>query len=163
LRKSYYFFLTFYRHKFSQHNLLATFYISNNAYYVVKHSMKKEPGRFIYWTPRILAILFILFLAMFSLDIFDGDYGFWGTILGLFMHNIPVIILSITLIILWKRELIAGMIFILAGMLYIAILLISIFKNEPHEWYMLFWALQISGPAFLIGILFLVGWHQKKK
>ena len=42
-------------------------------------------NKFIFWTPRILAILFILFLALFSLDVFDGNYGFWGTILGLFI------------------------------------------------------------------------------
>ena len=53
--------------------------------------MKKKINKFIYWTPRILAILFILFLAMFSLDIFEGNYGFLGTIAGLFMHNIPAL------------------------------------------------------------------------
>lgn len=52
-------------------------------------------NKYIFWTPRILSILFILFLAMFSLDIFEGNYGFWGTIVGLFMHNIPAMILLI--------------------------------------------------------------------
>jgi hypothetical protein len=28
---------------------------------------------------------------------------------------------------------------------------------------MIFWSLQIAGPAFLIGILFLINWHQKRK
>jgi len=41
----------------------------------------------IYWTPRILSIVFVLFLALFSLDVFDGNYGFWGTLLALFMHT----------------------------------------------------------------------------
>jgi len=114
--------------------------------------------KYLYWTPRILAILFILFLAMFSLDIFEGNYGFWGTILGLIMHNIPVFILIIVLIISWKHEIVGGIIFILAGLFYI----ITLLMNPQLEWYMLSWSLLIAGPAFLIGILFLLNWKFKK-
>ena len=106
-------------------------------------------NKFIFWIPRILGILFILFLAMFSLDVFEGNYGFWGTVVGLFMHNIPAMILLIVLIISWKHELVGAVTFILAGFLYILILLITGF-----EWYMLLGILQISGIAFLVGILF---------
>ena len=120
--------------------------------------MEKKINKYLYWVPRILAILFILFLAMFSLDIFEGNYGFWGTIVGLFMHNIPAMILLIVLIISWKHEIVGGIVFILAGLLYIAVLM-----RNPFEWYMLLWSIQIAGPTFLIGILFLIGWFKKKK
>ena len=113
----------------------------------------------LFWAPRILAILFILFLAIFSLDIFDENLGFWGTILGLFMHNLPSLVLIAVLVVSWKREIVGGIAFILAGLLYIVITLL--FKH-PLEWYMLTWFLLISGPAFLIGILFLLGWRAKK-
>jgi hypothetical protein len=113
-------------------------------------------NKLIYWTPRILSIIYILFLALFSLDIFDGNYGFWGTIIGLFMHNIPSLVLLIVLLISWKREIVGGIIFILAGLLYIIRLLMN-----PFEWYMLSWALIIAGPAFLTGILFLINWYKK--
>ncbi|MEK6847574.1 MAG: hypothetical protein AABX50_00420 [Nanoarchaeota archaeon] len=116
-------------------------------------------NKFVYWTPRILGILFILFLAIFSLDVFEGNYGFWETILALFIHNIPALILLILLIISWKHELVGAITFILAGLLYITWLLL----NPKLEWYMLFWALQIAGPAFFIGILFFIGWKQKRK
>jgi len=111
----------------------------------------------LYWTPRILAIVFILFLALFSLDVFGNGYGFWETILGLFMHNIPSLVLTAILIISWKYEIVGGIAFILAGLLYIVLLLTSQF-----EWYMLAWAVQIAGPAFLTGALFIVGWYKKK-
>lgn len=120
--------------------------------------MEKKINRFIYWTPRILSIIFIGFLALMSLDIFEGNYGFWGTILGLFMHNIPALVLLIVLLISWKYELVGGIVFILAGLLYIIILM-----RNPFEWYMLSWAIQIAGIAFFIGILFLIGWFKKKK
>ncbi len=121
--------------------------------------MEKKINKFVYWTPRILSILFILFLALFSLDIFEINLGFWGTVVGLFMHNIPALILLVVLLISWKHEIVGGITFILAGILYIIILL----RNPEFEWYMLSWSLQIAGPAFLIGILFFANWFKKKK
>ena len=124
--------------------------------------MKKKISKFIYWTPRLLSILFLLFLTMFSLDVFDGNYGFWGTILALFMHNIPVFLLAIVLWISWKHEIVGGIVFILAGLLYTLRLLMTAITNG-FEWYYIAWSIQISGIAFLIGILFIVGWFKKKK
>jgi hypothetical protein len=120
-------------------------------------TMKKKRGKFIFWAPRILSILFALFLAVFSLDIFDMNLGFWGTAAGLMIHNIPSIALGIVIWISWKREMVGGVAFILAGLLYIIMLLIRGF-----EYYMLLWILMISGPAFLIGILFLINRSMKK-
>jgi hypothetical protein len=125
--------------------------------------MKKKIDRLIYWTPRILSILFLLFLALFSLDVLDMNQGFWGTVAGLFIHNIPTFILLIALLVSWKHEIVGGVVFTLAGILYIAMLLRTILMNPPHQWYMLCWSLPIAGPAFLIGILFIVGWFRKKE
>jgi len=124
--------------------------------------MKKKISKFVYWTPRILSIIFIFFLALMSLDVFEGNYGFWGTIAGLFMHNIPAMILLIILIISWKHEIVGGIAFILAGILYMAMILMTAITTG-FEWYYLSWAVQISGIAFFIGIMFLAGWFKKKK
>lgn len=124
--------------------------------------MERKINRFIYWTPRILSILLILFLIIFSLDVFDMKLGFFGTIVGLFMHNIPVFILLIVLLISWKYEIVGGIVFILVGLLYSILSIIRVIFSNPSELYMLIWALQIAGPAFLIGILFLIGWFKKK-
>jgi len=122
---------------------------------------KAKASKFIFWTPRIISILFILFLAMFSLDIFGNGYTFWETVLGLFMHNIPVFILTILLVLSWKHEIVGGIAFILAGFLYIGFILRNIISTG-FEWYYLAWAAQISGIAFFIGVLFLIGWRRKK-
>ena len=119
--------------------------------------MKKR--RFLYWFPRIAAILFICFLALFSLDIFGNGYTFWQTVLGLFMHNIPVLILAAVLAIGWKREWLPGIVFILGGFAYIVML----FRNPQFEWYMISWSLTIAAPAFLIGIMFLINWKIRRK
>ena len=78
--------------------------------------MKKRVTKFVYWTPRILSILFIAFLALMSLDVFDSNPGFWEAVLGLFMHNIPVFILIAVLWISWKHEIVGAIAFMLADM-----------------------------------------------
>jgi len=140
------------------HNFLSKDYKSLK---LINNKMAKV-NKFIFWTPRVLSILFIIFLALMSLDVLEGNYGFWRTILGLFMHNIPAIILLIVLIVSWKYEIIGGISFILAGILYTSMILINIIKTG-FEWYYLLWAMQISGIAFLIGFLFLINWEKKKK
>jgi len=124
----------------------------------MKKKSKKSINRFIYWTPRILSILFIAFLALMSLDVFSMELSFWETVVGLFMHNIPALALLVVLLISWKYEIVGGIAFILAGLLYIVVLM-----RNPFEWYMLSWAIQIAGTAFFIGILFIVNWKMKKK
>ena len=120
--------------------------------------MKKK---YLYWAPRILSIIFILFLSMFALDIFDMHLGFWGTILGLFMHLIPSFILVILLLVSWRYEWVGGITFILAGTLYIVWMLMTALTN-PFEWYLLSWSLIIAGPAFFIGILWFLNWKNRK-
>ena len=96
-------------------------------------------NKFIYWTPRILAIIFILFLALMSLDVFSEELNFWQTLLALFMHNIPALVLLIVLIISWKHEIVGGIAFILAGITYMVLLFIN-----PFEWYMISWSIIIK-------------------
>jgi len=115
-------------------------------------------NKFIHWTPRILSIIFIGFLTLLSLDVFGTGLNFWETAMAFFMHNLPVLFLIITLIISWKYEIVGGIIFILAGLFYVTLIM----KN-PFEWYAIIWIIQISGVAFLIGTLFLIGWFKKQK
>ena len=120
--------------------------------------MENKIGKGLYWTPRILSMIFIGFLALMSLDVFDSGLNFWQTVLALVMHNLPALFLLIILIISWRYEIVGGVGFILAGLVYIALLM-----RKPFEWYMLSWAIQIAGVAFLVGILFLIGWFKKNK
>lgn len=121
--------------------------------------MRKKINKYVYWMPRIASIAFILFLALFSLDVFGNGMGFWQTLGAFLIHNIPSFVLLIVLLFSWKYEIVGGVAFILAGLLYIFLLL----RNPVFEWYMISWSMTIAGPAFAIGILFLVGWSKKKK
>lgn len=130
---------------------------SRNVYVVKLNGMKKKINKFIYWIPRILGIIFVLFLMMFSLDVFEPGLTAWQIAIGLFMHNIPALFLLIILIISWRCEIVGGVAFILAGLFYILLLAM----NHKFEWYLLSWSVIIAGPAFLIGILFIINWLKK--
>ena len=117
----------------------------------------KKVSKFVYWTPRILSIVFLCFLALFSLDVFEPGLSAGQIALGLFIHNIPVLILLIVLLIAWKYEIVGGIAFNLAGLTYV----FFAFTNVP--WYMaIMWSIQIAGPAFFIGILFMLNWYKKR-
>ena len=124
--------------------------------------MAQKINKYVYWVPRILSIIFILFMALMSLDVFGTGLGFWGTIVAFLMHNIAVFILITVLVFAWRYEIVGGVAFILAGLLYIGLVTWTALTTK-FEWYLLAWAIQISGIAFLIGALFLVGWFKKRK
>ncbi len=128
-----------------------------------KKKEAKQKKDWIFWTPRILSIIFLCFLAMFSLDIFGNNYTFWETVVGLLMHNIPVFILAAILWISWKHELVGGIAFILGGLFYIATTALSVSTGNLPWYIAISWSLTIAGPAFLVGILFLIGWYRKRK
>jgi len=109
--------------------------------------MKRLMKRLLYWSPRVLGILFALFLSMFALDVFGEGYGFWGTILALLIHLIPTWIVVVALAIAWRWEWVGALLLIAAGLYYALTTL-----NHPD------WILVIAGPAFLVGGLFLLNW-----
>jgi len=103
------------------------------------------------WFSRILAIIAILFMMMFSLDEFGGNNTLARQILGFLMHNIPAFICILALIISWKYEIAGGIIFILffitAGIFF------KSFSGNPGS-LIVITPLAVSGVLFIIhGIL----------
>ena len=80
------------------------------------------------WIPRTFVILVCLFAALFSFDVFEGDAPLGQQLLGFLMHNIPVLVVLLALILTWKRPLIAGAVFG-ALTLFIIILLAVFFRK----------------------------------
>ena len=103
----------------------------------------------LYWTPRILMIVFILFISLFALDAFNGDNSLTSKIGSFLIHMIPSVVLVILLLLSWKREWIGGIVFFLLGIFYIIIA----WGKFPLVTY-----LSISGPLFLVALLFGFNW-----
>ncbi len=115
--------------------------------------MEKSIKQSLFWIPRVMSILFVLFLSMFALDIFDMNLGFWGTIVGLIMHLIPSIVLAIAIALAWKREWIGAVLFIGWALFYLV-------TARGFDWSVY---VSIAGIPALIGALYLVGWAMHGK
>jgi hypothetical protein len=75
-------------------------------------------AKIIHWAPRIAAILIILFMGLFSLDVF-GEGGTPLEVLGAFlMHNIPSIAMLVLLIIAWKRPVVGFVAFLVVAVVF---------------------------------------------
>jgi hypothetical protein len=101
----------------------------------------------LYWIPRILTILAIIFMMMFSLDSIGEPGPVGRKLLGLLIQNIPALILIAVLVVAWKREMIGGIIFI-AAFIGMAVFFRS-FSGNPGS-------LIVILPFLLTGILFIL-------
>ena len=108
--------------------------------------------KIIHWLPRILGVGFVVFLSLFALDVF-GEYSGWETILAFFIHLLPSFVLLGVVIIAWKHDLVGAVVFLAFAVFYIWMAGL----DRPWSWYA-----GISGPAALVGILFLMSWFQKR-
>lgn len=121
----------------------------------------KKTGKVLYWAPRLLSILFICFLTLFSLDVFEPGMSAGEAALGLLMHNIPSIIMIVLLVIAWRKEIVGAVSYFCAGLIYIGFVVFSV-VNSGLPWYLaITWSAIIAGPAFIIGVLFLINWKRK--
>jgi len=108
--------------------------------------------KFIYWLPRILGILFALFISMFALDAFGGGVPFIESVVSFLIHLLPTYIVIAILLIAWKWEWAGGILFILAGIFYIFVA-----NNVLWSAYAV-----IAGPPILIGTLFIAAHFSSK-
>jgi hypothetical protein len=106
------------------------------------------------WIPRVAGVLFILFISLFALDVFSESYESGKTLIALFVHLIPTLILSIALILAWKQKLPGALLFIAFGIWY----LFEMWGKFPWVVYMV-----MAGTPILVGGLFLGRWKINKR
>jgi hypothetical protein len=114
--------------------------------------MKTSTKEIVYWTPRVICILFAFFMSLFSFDVFSEGYGFWETIIALLTKLLPVIILIILLVISWRWEWVGAISFNFIGFVYV----VYNWGKIPFVTH-----LGITGPMFVVGILFFLNWIYK--
>lgn len=115
--------------------------------------MNKLTYQLFYWSPRVLAVLFALFLSLFATDVFNETGGFFSIAAAFIIHLIPTFIILIVLLISWKREWIGAFIYMFLGFYYI-FTAIDKFNYTTLA--------VISGPLFLMSALFFIGWFVRK-
>ena len=105
--------------------------------------------RILHLLPRVLAILFIIFVSMFALDVFGMEGSLMQKIGGFLMHLTPAYLLIIVFLIARKWEIAGGVIYVLLSVFYIFL---------ARGLYIVIW-----GPLLLIGILFILNGVKSKK
>jgi hypothetical protein len=114
--------------------------------------MKQFAQLLLFWSPRLLCILFILFISLFALDSFESNRSIIVNIQAFAIHLIPSFFLVVVLIVSWKWEWIGALVFNGLGLAYALMNL-----DHPD------WIAVISTALFLVGILFLIGWIYRKE
>ncbi len=115
--------------------------------------MKRPVMSMLVWTPRVLGILFVLFISLFSLDVLEMEGGFWELMAGFVIHNLPAIVLIIALILAWRREWIGAVGYFAVGLWFLVLtgsrdrLFVGVFVVIPT----------------LIATFFLLGWIYRRQ
>jgi len=107
------------------------------------------PKKLLVMVPRILGILFILFISIFAFDVFEEEGEILSMVLAFLIHLIPSYILIVTLLFAWRFELLGAIIYFGLSLLYVII------TNGKQHWGAY---LSISGTSLVLGILFLLDW-----
>ena len=124
----------------------------------------KTSTKALYWTARILGILAILLISLFSLDSFSSERTFLQNTTAFLMHNIPSFILLASLIIAWKWEKIGGIILTIVGITFSIFIFVFNFKrNHFPVMTCLLQTLVVAIPFVLAGILFILSHFSRKK
>lgn len=114
--------------------------------------MNETTRRILYWSPRLLCVLFAILLGVFALDVFSMQFTFWETIGALVFHLLPAVLVLSILAAVWRHEWIGAILFPLLSIAYVAV------TSGRFHWSA--YAL-ISGPLLLVGVLFLLNWRYR--
>jgi hypothetical protein len=116
--------------------------------------MNLATRRTMFWAPRVLGILFALFISVFALDVFNEHYRPAQLAVALAMHLIPTALAVVALVIAWRWEWVGAVLFFGLAVLY----WLTMHTRAHWDWY-----LAIAGPLVLVGLLFLFGWIHRRE
>ena len=109
-------------------------------------------AKIIYRAPRIAGIAIIIFVGLFSLDVFTEGYSLWEMLGGFIMHSLPAIAMAVTLALAWRRPLIGFLAFAAAATFFLRFVL-----GNPMGGIGIL--LLFSGPMAAIAMLFWADWR----
>ncbi len=119
--------------------------------------------KILFWLPRFLCIIAILFISLFALDAFEPDLTFWQQIGAFLIHFIPSFILLALLLIAWKWEYIGGIIFTILGLGFSPFIFKHNYDMNHSIWMSMGIIAMITLPFVVVGILFIMSYFQNKR
>jgi hypothetical protein len=113
--------------------------------------MTENQTRALVWMARGFAILFLLFVSMFALDVFGAGYSPLETLVALTMHLIPSMVILGIIVLAWRWPWVGTVAFLGFALWYLAIS----WDDLPAA---LSAVLLLSGIPTLVAILYLLSW-----
>jgi hypothetical protein len=108
--------------------------------------MRPKFKQIFHWLPRILAIIGVLFLSVFALDVFVEYETLSDIAVALTMHLMPSFLLIGATVVAWRWRILGGLLFIVLGF-------ISIFFFNTYENSLTF--MIVTLPTLVVGLLFM--------
>lgn len=107
--------------------------------------MKHPTARLLYWTPRLLGVLFAAFLGLFALDSLGEGRGLLESLAAFAVHLVPTYLTLAVVAVAWRWERTGAVLFAALAVAYLV-----------TGWGRLHWSAfaVISGPLFLLAVLF---------
>ncbi len=99
------------------------------------------------WIPRILTLLYIAFLMLFSVDVFFMEGPLLQKVGGFLIHNVPAFLFLLSLAITWKQPIWT------AGLVFVCDFIITLLYGTFEEWSHF---LVFSIPPLFFALLFVV-------
>jgi hypothetical protein len=116
-----------------------------------------------HWIPRLLCIASILFVSMFALDSFAPGLTIWEQLRDFLIHLIPSYVLIFILWFAWKNEKWGGLFYVAIGVLTSIPIFLLNYHRTGSIGVGISIVFLINVPFIMIGALFLISDHLKKK
>jgi len=105
----------------------------------------------------------IMVQSMFALDAFGQGMTLWQQLVSFFMGLIPSFILLALLLIAWKWEYAGGISFAIIGIITSPLVYLWNYNMNHSVGMSMGIVLMVTFPFIVVGVLFLVSHHMKKK
>jgi hypothetical protein len=101
---------------------------------------------FLAWFPRLLVVVYAIFISLFAADAFGTGRTAWQELGDFIKHLVPTAVTLILLLAAWRHRLLGGLLFIVWGLVFT----IHFGTHRSVSLFMMF-----SLPLLLAGFLFL--------
>lgn len=118
----------------------------------------KSSRKIFLWAPRLLLIVFALFLVVFSFDVFEEGKSALEIGIGFVVHNIPSLVLGLVVFAAWRREWVGAA----ACLALAAAWIVWGWERFPLPAYLLTY-LFTPGPLILIAVLYAANWQLRRR
>lgn len=70
------------------------------------------------WTPRVLGVLYALFISLFAYDAWGTGAGFWEELAAFVVHLMPTYFVLVALVVAWHQPRMGGILFIILATVF---------------------------------------------